>query len=301
MRPEAPGNPKHLWENSGVTEQADRVHSFSAEGYLVAPGLFEPAEIDRLRAAATAAGTSLEDRNLVTVEQSAFGEARISRCDLLAIPELRHVLLDPRIVELATDLLGHPPVYFGDSSLRLGKSTPAWHKDNVDRVDRRGPDWLEEYPLVRMGLYLQDHRRHSGALALRPGSHRGPVEPSRARFVDLGPGDVAAWNLRMSHVGDAVRLRWRPDLVLAPKLQIRMPRSLTLPEERPRIALFMTFGRPSPLFDRYLDYLGTREYAREQWENSHFSADVWAAAAAAGIEMVRPVPGYGSPEPVPSP
>jgi len=198
------------------------------------------------------------------------------------------------------ELLGGQPVYFGDSSLRVGKNgARGWHRDSVNR--RRwlgGADWQDPYPLLRCGLYLQDQARHSGGLALRPRSNRlGLVRPTLPRLVDASAGDLVVWSLRTVHSGEVVRLRWLPGLPLHPRLQTWLPQSMRASEEAERIVLFMTFACAGPQLDYYIDYLKRRDYMQTAWASSHFGPDALEEAESAGLHVILPVPTYGVPAP----
>jgi hypothetical protein len=267
-------------------------------GYTVVQDLLTGDEVERLRETAGAAIDQLAAEDLASTEHGRDGTLRASTCDLLSIPSLRGVLLDARLLAVIEQLLGGPPCYFGDSSVRVGKTgTRAWHRDNVDRVRwRGGPDWLDPYPLLRCGLYLQDQARHSGGLALRPCSNRpGRRLPTLPRLVRAKAGDLVAWDLRTVHSGEVVRARGLPGLALNPRLQTRLPESMRVPDDRERIVMFMTFGLPGPHLDHYLAYLKTRDYMRESWISSRFGPDVWEQAERAGLDVLHPTPEYGTP------
>jgi Phytanoyl-CoA dioxygenase (PhyH) len=271
--------------------------AFWARGYAIVRGLFDLAEVWRLRAIAEEAISQAERAGRAGSDPGAEGTIRGGPGDLLSIPSLRHVLLDPRVVGVARELLGGQPQYFGDSSVRIGKNgVRGWHRDNVNRRRwRGGPDWRDPYPLLRCGLYLQDQARHSGGLALRPGSNRlGRVRPTLPKLVDASAGDLVVWTLRTVHSGEAVRLRGLPGLPLHPRLQTLLPQRLRLPDDGERIVLFMTFARTGALLDHYLEYLKSRDYMRTAWAASQFEPETWMQAEQAGLHVLRPIPAYGA-------
>jgi len=160
--------------------------------------LFEPDEIARLRTVALETMEQLRQQGLTDIETGCEGDMRYSSCDLLSIPSLRPVLLDPRLLRTVEVLLGGEVSYFGDSSFRVGKSGyRAWHRDNVDRVRwQGGPDWQDPYPLLRCGLYLQEQSCRSGGLAVRPRSHRTKRRlPTLPILVEADVGDLVVWHL----------------------------------------------------------------------------------------------------------
>jgi phytanoyl-CoA dioxygenase PhyH len=270
---------------------------FRARGYTVVKRLFELEEIEALRGDAARAMTSLESTGLAVSDPGPEGVARYGRCDVLSIPEVRHVLLDRRLIAVIEELLGDRPTYFGESVLRIGKhGGRAWHRDNVDRTKRLGGlDWHDPYRILRCGLYMQDQTHHSGGLAVRPRSNRpGAQIRSLPVFVEAEPGDLVVWDLRTVHSGEVVRLRLAPKVPLHPSLQTRLPQRLRLGDARERMVLFMSFGLRGPHLDHYLDYLNTREQNREIWETSRFGPEVWEQAADAGLDVLGVTPEYGT-------
>lgn len=184
--------------------------------------------------------------------------------DVLSVRELEQVhciFFDPEVVAtikaiLATDEL----VYWGDSSIQFGEAARGFHKDNVDRYDKTKDDWSREYELVRCGFYFQDHARHSGGLKVRLGSHRiadhltGPISDVPTQY-----GDLAIWNMRLTHSGNNRKLRALPGLSLHPRLEDKLPPILTAAEQMRRIATFCSFGKPGTHLDRYIDKMNARE------------------------------------------
>jgi len=269
---------------SGTTEERE----LSARGWTVRRSVFTAGEVAGFRSAVSEAVARAGKGPQITTATGTEGSKVISIADLLSFDGIAPVVVDPRIIDLATDLLGTTPRYFGDSGFLVGATGDrTWHRDNVDR-DFDGPDWKDPYPVVRIGIYLQDHARSSGGLSVAEGSHLTAENRGRGRFPDLGVGDVAAWSLRTRHGAEAVRLRLLPDLVLNPRLQSRVPRWARVPVTEERMALFVSFARPDPLLDRYLDYLGTREYFTDLVRVSDYSPATVDLIGSAGVELVGP-------------
>jgi hypothetical protein len=265
-------------------------------GYAIVRRVFPPEEIAQLRAAAFEVVAELERERRLATFAGPEGTARGGGGDVLGIPQLRHVVYDPRVLSIVERLLGGQPVYFGDSTYRVGKSgIRGWHRDCADRRRwRGGPDWRHPpYPLLRCGIYLQDQARHSGGLALRPYSNRpGRVLPTLPKLVDAVAGDLVVWDLRTVHSGEVVRLRGVPGLPLHPRLQARLPERLRVPDDGERIVLFIAYGCLGAHLDHYLEHLRGREEMHESWSSTRFGPDVWAAAEDAGLRMLAPVAAY---------
>jgi hypothetical protein len=214
--------------------------------------------------------------------------------DLLSYPEMRWVLLDERIVTLARRVLGPHVVYFGESSfVTEHRRVRIVHHDA--RGDTGDPT-RTTYPLVRIGIYLQDHAEHSDGLKLRPGSHRLALRTpgNFLRVVGIGrgqryriaafrgapyynvpsrPGDLVIWNLRIHHVGHAVRLRFAKQIALAPWLENYVPEFVQAPKEKSRSAVFMTFGAPSEALESYIAERARTPFLAEFWKHCHFDND----------------------------
>src|SRR3954462_4462530 len=106
-----------------------------------------------------------------------MSNAIFAKGDILSKDELRYTVLDDRILHLVKTVLGGNPVYWGDSNYHFGVGFRGFHRDNVDRTDMTAPDWDGDYPIVRLAIYLQDHKNYSGGLKIRVGSHVNPSGP----------------------------------------------------------------------------------------------------------------------------
>jgi hypothetical protein len=279
------------------------VESFRGRGYVVVKGLLDPVEATRLRQRVIETFAEMETNGRVVFDPGREGTIRMLDRDLLGLPSLRHVLLDRRLQETIGELLGGEPTYFADSSVRIGANgLRLWHRDNVNRERRRGSDWSTAYPLLRCGLYLQDHADHSGGLTLRPYSHATRRWlPTVPRYINSKAGDLVAWNMRTVHCGEAVRLRGVPRFSPtsrfppAPRLQSLTPKFMRLPEEDDRIIIFMAFGLAGVHLDNYVHFLRTHHQVRRGWALTRLEPEVWGEVERAGLLVQRPVPEYGTP------
>lgn len=287
----------------------DHVQQFRTSGFVVVKNVFAHGEVQRFR--------ELIDR----VRQRAMNtrECHVDRRtglamligDLLGKRELAkvdYIIFDPRLLACVKDLLGGQIAYIGDSSAQIGEGTRGWHKDNVDRARPDGDDWVGEYDIVRCGIYLQDHRYHSGGLKLKVGSHnrvsrwhgdgtwggRLSFGAGRAVNVDTEPGDVVIWSLRTTHSGNTVRVRGLPRLPVHPLLESHIPHALRVPEDATRISIFCTFGAPGHHLQRYIENQRGREDAVEHYRYSGCGRDVQTLAARRGVQLITPTPDYGA-------
>lgn len=271
---------------------------FWKDGYLLVKRVFSTTEIE-------AARQNIEEI-LRTEGGRAAADAVVGERDLLSYPGLARWVYDERVLHVVKQVLGaEEPIYFGDSSFQTGRGDRGWHKDNRhgDRFDHSGLDWNGRYPLVRVGIYLQDHAHHSGGLGIRVGSHRpfwaaqAPLPSSvrkratsmhgRPILVDSEPGDLVIWNLRTTHTGNSVRLKPLPRLKLSARNEARIPSWLRIEEERKRAAMFATFAAKSAHLDRYVDYLKTRAYAKDLWQKARVTDEVREAAGKNGLTVMK--------------
>lgn len=250
------------------TSKVDR-EAFDRDGYLVFSGLFAPDEVAEMRRLAVA--------------------GRAHAGDMLSHPLLGGFALDDRVLSIAKSLVGSPLVYFGEGGCNFQQDPPMrFHKDNVDRYDPDGPDWRGGFSLIRMGLYLQDHLRHSGGLAVQPGSHR--IASRRAgpqRYLGPGAGDLVVWDMRITHRGRASLFRW-PRLPVPARIDRGLPRFLRAGSDGERIVLFVSFGGDDPHLARYLTYARTRQWGVDKWSRVEHSPELVARAREKGV-VVRDV------------
>lgn len=193
------------------------------------------------------------------------GADRALHGDFSALSGLCRFILDERVLRFAREVLGATPTYFRDGSMHIGRGIVGWHKDNrqEDRTKQDGPDWQGRYPLIRIGIYLQDHTEHSGGLSVRVGSHLPVTDEEAYRVgrmvhVDSGVGDIVAWNLRTTHSGNSVRVRGMKKRKLSPKIERMLPDFVKVDAGAERMAMFFTYGAESDHLDRYIAYLGDR-------------------------------------------
>jgi hypothetical protein len=290
-------------EPAGAAATASRADRFARDGYVIVRQVFSAEEIDDMRRQVQRQVEADRAEGKFEVSFYQYMGVKSGKGDLLSKVHLRAILLDERILEIARSLLPSKPlVYFGESTYQLGSGGRYFHRDNVDRSKAEGPDWHGEYTLLRLGVYLQDHRRHSGGLKVRIGSHLH--DGGRSCLVDSEVGDVVVWNMRTLHSGNAVRLRFWPGFArLEPigrwrRLKIgedMIPSWMQLPLERERAALFMSFGVESAHLDRYIaEFLGEYEEPSERTISARFGAEVWETLQQRRLTVCRLHPGHAS-------
>ena len=242
------------------------IDSFREKGYALIRGVFGRDEIEQLRKNALASAGH--------------------KGDLLSNPRLRSIVMDDRVLSIASRILGGTPVYFSDSTCMLGDKSHGYHKDNADREDIKAPDWQSDYTIIRFGLYLQDHSRHSGGLNLREKSHKVPnIHEGKNIYVRTRPGDLVVWSLRTSHSGSGRLLRLFPNVFLDPSRADRLPGFLFAPAEGERAALFWAYGLDDAHLNRYIAFLKTRKYMVENWRHSRYDDETLAAAVGKHLQI----------------
>ena len=249
------------------------VDAFWRDGYQVLPGVYTPEEIQKFREGAYA--------------------SRSHGGDLLSNPHLRHALTDGRMAEVARQILGNDEVWYaGDSSFTINSGQHGYHKDNADRTDPNAPDWQGKYTILRFGIYLQDHYKHTGGLNLRHASHNTvSLTEGEHKYIRNHVGDLAVWSLRTSHSGNGTLLTWpRWKSPLPPVKPEEFPWYYrTAKAEGDRMAIFAAIGLDDAHHHRYVDYLKTRTYICRIWNKSPYDETAIAEAEANGLK-VRNVP-----------
>jgi hypothetical protein len=259
------------------------------DGALVIRQVFTSAEIKEVRARTLAHINTYLDPKSVEVLQPAPERVQLNR-DLLSLPVLRNVVLDDRILHVARTLLGTTPVYFGMTKLvcQYEQMPLPFHRDNLDAKLGiiNGPDSREDYSLIRIGMYLQDHSRHGGVLWIKPGAN-GTRKNRRPIPVATELGDIGVWDMRAEHgvstfAPTSFGGRKFPEVLESAWVKVQRPfvpyakRRL----KEPRIFLHIVFGREDLHLERFVKNVPTVESYRwiyNMWKRSHYDDQVWEA------------------------
>ncbi len=209
------------------------------------------------------------------------------RGDLLCNPYLNDLtVLNSKIINVVTEILGETPLYIGDSSISFNDLAMSLHKDNPDRFNGSAPDWRSPYTVLRMGIYLQDYESFSGGLILRNRSHNF-LSRWKGRIINVKtkPGDLVIWNLRTTHSGNARRYKLFPNIDVNPYINKYLPSFLFKPTHEQRAALFLSYGKDDNHMKRYIDYLKTRVYAVDRWRNMTITDEIKAKALSRKLNL----------------
>jgi hypothetical protein len=244
------------------------VNAFWENGYAIIRNVYPPEEIKRLR-------------------EAAFASRSRGPGDLLSNPLMRGVLVDGAFVEIARRLLGSDDIWYsGDSSFTINSGQRGFHKDNVDRQDPNGPDWKGRYTLLRFGIYLQDHWKHTGGLNLRAKSHNTADHSYGENvYVRTRVGDVAVWSMRTTHSGNGVLLKFPRWVHPEPKDIPNIPKWRIAKADGDRVAVFAALGLDDAHHDRYVQYMKTRTYLVNSFRASHYDDETLELAAKAGLNV----------------
>ena len=215
-------------------------------GFCLVKNVLKPEDLEKLLAGMKA-------------ETAAAGDQPLA--DLLALPALRHIYFDPRLLKIATALLGPKLIYDGEGNVNFEESIGAYTLNPYAELhcDARGmPEDIKAhwrspsdaiYRAYRFGIYFNDYTTASGALKVIVGSHRGdPAAYNDKRLLSAGvahrvvgtqqlaypattfplhnvpcqPGDVVIWNLRTFHSAGAKLFVGDPSLAVHPQVEEKM-------------------------------------------------------------------------------
>jgi hypothetical protein len=261
---------------------------FDENGFLIVKHVFSPSEIADFRKRAYEQYALDQQKKLDFQLPNLAIKARFAKGDLLSKELLHQILLDDRIITIARTILGsNDLIYFGDSSYQIGTGLRGFHRDNIDRTDLNGADWKGEYSIIRLGIYLQDHKHYSGGLKIKAGTHKN--KDGQVMFVDSEIGDVVLWSLKTIHSGNAVRLKFFPNYSINTSGKENMvPSFLKKDEQQERISLFMTFALKSAHLDRYLnEYIKKRPEMQEHIKASVHTPEALTAANKKNVQVLN--------------
>lgn len=281
---------------------------FAKNGFLLVKNVLSENEIAGLR---DGVYRFLEkSRKIGNISEGYGGRVKFISGDPIAEAGLGWLVFDPRIIAVAKCVLGQSLVYFGDTAVHIGRGSRGFHRDYIYRQDPASLDWRKEGEVIRMAVYLQNHSRHSGGPKVKVASHLpenfvdlrtdgredndAAGGPGRLYNIPVKTGDVALWTLRTTHSANNIRLKLLPDICLNPRLEVKIPDWLKLPEEKERIAIFITFAAPTVHTDRYIAYSVQRGDLQKHWRNSPYTPELVQKAKENNIEFQKPIPDYGS-------
>ena len=214
--------------------------------------------------------------------------------DVLTNPALGNIVYDYRIINAIEYLLDGSICYFGEGRLLIetvnGRKGGAFHRDNPDRHEPNGPDWKSKYDVVRIGIYLEDHKHHAEGLGLFSGSNKNPTYlPKSLALPDnapMTPGDILVWTLTTMHVGYPKKLKFLSSNKSIARGSIGvhgrkyffnnliykyLPSFMTLPKGKERMIIHIVYGKyGSKHAERYIEYCKNRDFAINRWSRTEY-------------------------------
>jgi hypothetical protein len=272
---------------------SSEVAKFWEDGYLLIKNVFTPEEVEQLRKNAYAVREEYRQKGLTY--KTTHADIDIISGDLLSKDKLRSVILDDRVRAVASSILGNKDIiYFGDSTIQIGEGARGYHKDNANRTDPTSIDWQGNYPLIRFGIYLQDHKKYSGGLKLKKGSHNTiSLKSGKTILVPSEVGDLVVWSLRTTHSGNVVRLKMFPNLPIHTELEKRIPKWLKVEEQKERVSMFFTFASKDEKTNAYFDFLRKQDWILKTFKSSKLDEKAWEEIKEKNLEVVKVIQEYG--------
>mgnify|MGYP001611823403 CR=1 FL=1 len=279
---------------------------FHKDGFILIKNLFSKEETGKLRSHID----GLKESESGSEKNGSFlfvGDA-VSK-------NLGNLVFDERIMNISKQILGPRLVYFGESTIQTGiRAGRGFHRDNADRENQKDPDWqINNFPIIKMGIYLADHKKFSGGLKVRKGSHSiddfivDPNNPSiknqeegRGKIYNIPSqaGDLILWSMRLAHSANFIRFKLLRNICLPPKIENKVDKYLPqflqskLPTERK--TFWLTLGAPSPELDRYIKYYIERGDYVEHWKRCVDNDELLKLASTNNVEIRKPIPEYAS-------
>ena len=288
-----------------ILSQKD-LEKFHKDGFILVKKLFTKEEMDKLKSHID--GLKESEKSDEKNGSYLFIGDTISK-------NLGNLVFDPRIMAISKQILGPRLVYFGESTVQTGiRAGRGFHRDNADRENPKDPDWkVDNFPVIKMGIYLADHKKFGGGLKVRVGSHRTDdfiIDPNNPNIknqeqgkgkiynIPSQAGDLMLWSMRLAHSANFIRFKLLRNICLSPKMENKVDKYLPeflkakLPTERKTV--WITLGAPSPELDRYIKYYVERGDFNEHWKKCTYNDELLKLASSNNVEIRKPIPEYGS-------
>ncbi len=280
---------------------------FLEQGYCLIKGVFSKEEIDEIKKS-----FDLVEKKSIAKNQAIINSGKsfpglkrrddqvLILGDLLAFREFKEfdfLIFNKKIVKIVKSLLGDQVCYFGESNMQSGTGDRGFHSDNriSDRNNPSGEDWIGRYPLIRIGLYLNDTRKYSGGVKIMPKSHKVATSNFKKGFIDVPSdiGDIVIWNFTTSHSGNVKKLKIFNNLSIHPRIEDFVPYWLENHNPNKRMGIFFTYGVEGDHLSRYLKYVRNRQDYLKYFRYSGTSNDVKELSIKTGIKIIKPINDYG--------
>lgn len=269
---------------------------FKEDGFLTVQNVFSREEISRFRKKILQIidkGNSPDVTDVMFLNYSSI----LMNKDFLVYPELREIMLDDRILTIVKSILGPSPVYFGFSKMFVNyekRCLPA-HRDNYNPIE----DWADDYSLLRIGLYLQDHSRNGGGLWVNAQSHKGIKKGKIMPTCVTGKeGSVAVWDFRSKHSVSSFSPHLLKGLKVPTFLELMYHRLYKLfistnrkKLKKPRIFLHLLFAKDDLHLKRVVTKLSGEKkdgfWLKEQMRNTSYDQETLNYFENKGVTLVN--------------
>ncbi len=215
--------------------------------------------------------------------------------DVLSYRELRDSILNENLLKTIKHIFDDEDIYYwGYSRFRFNEKTYR-NTHNDAKNDNQNP-FKTKYPILRIGIYLQDHKNYSDGLKIfKKSCHsfklgrtllKKIIKENELRYllpqrfnsvnIDSNAGDVILWNLRTCHSANALRIKFIKNLSLRPSIENFLEKyfpGLILPRENDRAVIFSDFGKMSESLIDYIRHNLNQPGVYNPIKNSNFLVD----------------------------
>lgn len=265
------------------------MYNIEEHGFEIFKGIFTPDEIIKMRKKIYGLFKRLDKQDLINKRKSQDFDFQSMIPDVIQdeLKEFDYIIFNERVLNCVNSLIGPNITYFQDSTIQIGKGLTGYHKDNVSRNNKNHSDWESNYDVIRMGVYFQNTRDFSGGLNIKIGSHNhADYHSGKGINAPLETGDIIFWKLTTTHSGNAKRLKMFPNTSLFGKVQRILPELFFLPEDKERIALFASYGKPGIHLDTFFNYFKDRDDTPIRVKNSDYTLQAKKIADKHGINLI---------------
>lgn len=266
---------------------------FKNNGYVIYRNVFNSDDILKFRHLVKSSLNKDLESNRASFSQEGKKKVYYTTGDMITKP-ISKLFFNKKIINIAKEVLGGEPCYFGEGNYQVGVGDRGFHRDSVDeiidgkstRIFGHGPDWEENYKLIRVGVYLQDHDKYSGGVKFQKGSNKLPYKKGKSVLADTKAGDVVVWDLRTFHSGNSIRLKGFPNFPLPRIVENLLPPFLTIPEPKLRNSAFMVFGADNMHLHRHIEKHYKVKFERHIRE-SEYPDDIIAKCEEVGVKFIK--------------
>jgi len=168
------------------------VEAFSESGFLIVRDLISKNDIEDLRRGMKEASG---------LDESSYPDTW-TPADAAQYEMTWPIIFNKDLLTIVSHLLGNKAVWTTHADLHINlRPGPGeeinWHRDNLYREFGVGPDWVDDYKMVRVAIYLDHHEQHRANLHVQYGSHKNGSGPEMS--IETNPGDVIIFDQRLLH------------------------------------------------------------------------------------------------------